>query len=220
MNLTFDSTIDDWRLACDLLKWKPLGRAMNEMHHLNYSDDEWYNILEPSDKKTLKDFCEFMAKSLMRPSIKPLKIAGTNSIEAGIFIALKTALRNSGVNIDKLRPSTPINPDSFDILYAFCLIAPEKLPALEYESHPFWGKIFATFLWLVFIPILLFIPCTIFDAFFDTIIAPYLFLSAVFGAIMCFLLSKLTPYQIYTGELKTVGDLCRVVASNSKRNLL
>ncbi len=212
MVLTFDSSVEDWRWACDLVKCKPLGRAMNEIYHLNYSDDEWFNALEPSDEKKLKDVCELMAKTAIRPSIKPLKIAGVNSVEAGVFIALRTALRDKGINIDKLRPSTPIHPDSFDILYAFCLIAPEKLPEIDYESHPFWGKIFAAFLWLVLIPILLLIPCAIFDTFFDTITTPYLFLSAAFGAIMCFLLSKLTPYQIYTGELKTVGDLCRVVA--------
>ncbi len=214
MTLTSDSVVEDWRWACDLVKWKPLGRAMNEIYHLNYSDDEWFKALEPSDEKTLKDVCELMAKTAMRPSIKPLKIAGVNSIEAGVFIALRTALKDKGINIDKLRPSTPINPDSFDILYAFCLIAPEKLPEIDYESHPFWGKVFTTFFCLIPLSLLLSIPCAIFDTFFDTFMVPYLLLPAAFGAIMSFLLSKLTPYKIYTGELKTVGDLCRVVAAD------
>ena len=55
--LNFDSSIDDWRNANDLLGWKELSIVLNEGFNISATEEEWKNVLTPSSKKTLKDVC-------------------------------------------------------------------------------------------------------------------------------------------------------------------
>ncbi len=62
MVLSFDSTIDDWQYACDLLNWKPLGHALNKQWGMSLKDEEWHSILVPARKHTLRELCEVIAR--------------------------------------------------------------------------------------------------------------------------------------------------------------
>jgi hypothetical protein len=67
--LTFDSSIADWRFACDLVGWRGLARALNEEWGMSLSLREWREILEPHDKRTLRILCETISR---KPVIETL----------------------------------------------------------------------------------------------------------------------------------------------------
>src|ERR1035441_723476 len=69
--LDFDSTIQGWREACDLLGWRKLAKAMNDWFKMDFSDDQWYAVLEPAKAKKLRGVCELLATKVTRIEIKP-----------------------------------------------------------------------------------------------------------------------------------------------------
>ena len=108
VDLTFTSTIGDWRQACDLLSWRPLGRALNKWFDMDLPDSAWRAVLDPSDKHTLREVCELIAAHAQRPVSRPARIAGVECKAAGTFLVLRTMLRHAGVPVADLRPSTPL----------------------------------------------------------------------------------------------------------------
>ena len=44
-SLDFESTVSEWRDACDLLGWRRIMRSLNQEFGLDYSDDEWQAVL-------------------------------------------------------------------------------------------------------------------------------------------------------------------------------
>ncbi|QDT94832.1 hypothetical protein [Gimesia aquarii] len=55
IDLTFDSTVADWRDAMDYLHAKQLGRGLNVSWALSLPDAAWRNVLTPEREKTLRD---------------------------------------------------------------------------------------------------------------------------------------------------------------------
>src|SRR5918999_618718 len=108
VDLTFTSTIGEWRRACDLLSWRPLGRALNKWFDIALPDSAWRVVLHPSDKHTLRDVCELIAAHAQRPISRPARIAGVECEAAGAFLVLRTMLRHAGVPVSDVRPSTPL----------------------------------------------------------------------------------------------------------------
>ena len=108
VELTFTSTIEDWRQACDLLRWRPLGRALNEWFDIRLPDAAWRAVLDPSDKHTLREVCELIAAHAQRPVSQPARLGGVECRAAGTFLVLRTMLRHAGVPVADLRPSTPL----------------------------------------------------------------------------------------------------------------
>lgn len=108
VDLTFASTVRDWRQACDLLSWRPLGRALNGWFDMELPDSAWRAVLDPSDKHTLREVCALIAAHAQRPVSRPARIAGIECSAAGTFLVLRTLLRNAGVPVADLKPSTPL----------------------------------------------------------------------------------------------------------------
>lgn len=59
--LNFDTTVSEWREACDLVGWRQLAGLLNEFWDLDIPLDEWKHVLEPAEKRTLRDVCELLA---------------------------------------------------------------------------------------------------------------------------------------------------------------
>jgi len=104
--LTFDSTIDEWREACDLLGWRRLAKAMNDWFKTGFSDEQWKAVLEPAKKQKLRGVCELMATKAKRIEIKPF---GNRCVNAGVFLTIRSLLNSTGVQ-EKIKPSTQIAP--------------------------------------------------------------------------------------------------------------
>jgi len=108
--LTIDSTVQDWRLAVDLLEWKELGRYLNIEFQINISDDTWYSILEPANVMTMLEVCDLISNNARFEVISPVKLLGNECISAAIFRFIKTNFAKRGMDTTDLKPSSKIEP--------------------------------------------------------------------------------------------------------------
>ncbi|KGO85544.1 hypothetical protein [Flavobacterium suncheonense] len=104
--LSFNSTIDDWRDANDLLPWLPLSKFLNEEFQISVTEEEWKSVLTPSSVRTLKDVCELISKYSSKQNIQPIKLFGQECLSAAVFLTLKKYLAKRHVDVSEIRPST------------------------------------------------------------------------------------------------------------------
>ncbi len=133
--LTFDTTLDEWREACDLLPWRELGEGLNEIWGIAVSPTEWKAVLEPGQTKRLSDVCEFLAERVLRPEIRPADLLGRPCITAGAFLTIRSLLHRAGAEIDEIAPSTPLAPYTRRYARVFLTeistLAPGALPPVK-----------------------------------------------------------------------------------------
>ena len=158
VDLTFETTVKDWRIACDLPPGDDLWIALNGWFEVFISPLDWIPILEPSATATLGGVCELLASRAKMPDIKPFSLCGTECLSAGAFLTIRTALAREGVPVEGVRPSTPIEPLARSNLYAFSKalgrIAPDALPAPEVVEYRLAYRIGSWFLFGGFILLL------------------------------------------------------------------
>lgn len=109
-NLTFETTIFDWRDICDLVETNELWKYLNYYFHLQASRETWKEILEPEDQRTLGDLCRFVSDMVEREVIEPIKIMGNYCGTAAIFKSLKRRLADRGLDVTDIRPSSRLEP--------------------------------------------------------------------------------------------------------------
>jgi hypothetical protein len=139
VDLTFTSTITQWRQACDLVGTHPLGRALNRWFGVAASDKEWRAVLTPPDRATLNDVCKLIvAKGATRPAARPARVAGVECSTAGAFLTLRALLAHESVHAHTLRPSTPLSalgrPALESLIGAMGKLAPGILPVPRIPS--------------------------------------------------------------------------------------
>jgi hypothetical protein len=134
-DLTFDTTIEDWRTACDLLPAKELGHALNVWFGVYFSDIDWMATLEPAKTATLGGVCELVASNAKMPDIKEFPVFGTECLSAGVFLTIRTALAKEGVPVEGICPSTALEPIARKhlgpLIQTVGSIAPDVLPVPE-----------------------------------------------------------------------------------------
>lgn len=208
--LTFNSTIQEWRQACDLLGWRELAKAVNDWFQTDFSDEQWKAVLEPAKQKKLSDVCELLATRAKRLEIKPF---GNRCVNAGIFLTIRSLLKRAGVQ-ETIKPSTPIAPFFRNNLVQFLSevgkIEPGALPTVKIHE-PFYNySIWAFLLGLVI--------CGI-GSFFSpllTIIGVF-FTGSAFAAI--WMAAKSRPKKVEFGSIKTFRDLTLLIANARKERL-
>ncbi|HEX6987607.1 MAG TPA: hypothetical protein VF170_19665 [Planctomycetaceae bacterium] len=162
--LSFDSTIRDWRLACDLVPSRELGRAMNKVWEIDRRDDEWQAVLEPAKERRLEDVCRLIAETARIPRVKPARIAGAECAPAAAFLAVRDLLAATGADIDEIAPSTPLAEYTRRFLGTFLRaggLAPGALPTVTYrppvvEDIACWTALSLMLLLLASMPVLLY----------------------------------------------------------------
>jgi hypothetical protein len=99
-----------WELrdAQDLVPWDEYAEFLNQEFRIEVPIKKWKTILNPDDKQTLGDLCDFLSTVAEKEIIKPIKRLGGECLSAAIFLTLKRNLKNKGVNVKDLRPSTSI----------------------------------------------------------------------------------------------------------------
>lgn len=144
-DLTFDTTISDWRDFCDLVPTTELWQYLNYYFHLEVDGQSWMEVLEPDDKKTLGDLCKFVADRAEKQIIEPIKIMGGYCTTAAIFKSLKKRLKDRGMDVSDIRPSSQLEP--LVKKYRSVLIEevnqfdPSVLPPIDYKTNwvYLWG---------------------------------------------------------------------------------
>ncbi|AGA25037.1 hypothetical protein [Singulisphaera acidiphila] len=138
IELTFETTIDEWRAACDLLECQYLGRGLDTQWKLDRSSEVWCTVLEPAKERTLRELCEFIALTARRPVIEPVIVLGRKCLAASAFFVIRSMLRNAGADVDSVTPSTPLDQYTRRHLGVFLgsisKLAPGALPNVKLDT--------------------------------------------------------------------------------------
>ena len=213
MQLSRASTIAEWREACDLLPWRELATAYNQLFQIECSPPEWKTVLVPAKERTLGDVCELLACHARIPRVREVKIFGAECLHAGAILTIRALLQEAGANCREITPSTPIAGYARRYFQVFLgpisWLAPGALPPVKTVSLGYdlaiAGMIFALVMalagaflsefflsaWLIFAGISLFVFCC---------------------ALTWFVAETLTRVEF--GELKTFRDLASAIAGH------
>ncbi len=140
IDIKFSTTISEWRIACDLLGWRGLGRALDKEWDIGASDSQWKELLEPADKRSLGDLCKFIATTTKkkRDVAQPIVLLGSSCLTASTFFAIRYYLARAGADVSNLRPTSLVGPYISNHLEVFlgpiAQLAPEKLPLVEIDA--------------------------------------------------------------------------------------
>ena len=136
--LGFDTTVNDWRDACDLVGWHELGRALNTTWNINRSDAEWFAVLEPAGVRRLEGVCQWIASQTHRPRVRPARLLGKSCGPAGAFLTVRSLLHEAGEPVGGLRPATPLAPYARRHAHLFlgpiARLAPGALPPVQIQT--------------------------------------------------------------------------------------
>jgi hypothetical protein len=215
-SLTFDSTVEEWRDACDLLGWRELGRAHNEFWGSRCPDDQWQAVLEPAREKRLADVCTFVASRARRPRIRPARLFGRTCRAAGAFLTVRSLLGEAGALAEGIAPSTPLAPYTRQycgvFLTAISRLAPGELPPVRIHT-----PVYAAAIWGMFAGLACFVAglcaslvglrgCSL--LFTGAGAAVFL----VFYSLSWIAACAMLPASVEFGELRTFRDLAMVLA--------
>jgi hypothetical protein len=209
--LTFDSSIEDWRIACDLVEWRQLAVALNSQWDLTVPLMEWKEILTPPRVRKLRGVCEVLSTSSRPKKLVIPLVFGTPCPSVGVFFAVREFLERDGADVSQLAPSTLISKYSIEHFRVFeqdiSQLAPGVLPSIkilnpEYERASgllllamlsFFCSILVSF-WLSFLWI------------------PFLIVLLLSVAWIDHVARHSRPTSVTFGELRTIRDLCRSLA--------
>lgn len=145
--LTFDSSIADWRLACDLIGWRGLARALNEEWGMSLSMHEWREVLEPADKRTLRILCKTISRESVIEGLPQRGLLGCESPEGRTFRAVRAVLLRLGMPREGIRSATLVAPllagYGWRFLWPCLRFAPGALPALKHVGRFHRGLLIA-----------------------------------------------------------------------------
>jgi hypothetical protein len=138
-NLTFSTTIFDWRDTCDLVETNQLWQHLNFYFRLNIEKNAWMTVLDPEDDKTLKDLCKFIAYHANKPVITPIKLFDKDCLTASIFRTIKQKLQERGIDTTDIRPTSVLEPlwQKWGSTFAeeINLVSPNVLPPIDYKAN-------------------------------------------------------------------------------------
>ena len=108
ISLSHESTIAEWRDACDLLPWAKVAEAMNNYWSVSIPMDQWREALEPAKQRTLRGVCHLLAGHAKRPRIRSANLLGSNCVPAGAFLTIRSYLADAGTDVSDVGLSTPL----------------------------------------------------------------------------------------------------------------
>jgi len=155
-SLAFDTTVAEWREACDLLGWRDLGRGLDSIWGIEGPEAEWEATLEPEHEARLSDVCEFIARRATRPGIRAARLLGRTCVTAGAFLTIRSLLHAAGADARGIAPSTPLSPYTRRYSHVFLdpvsRLVPGALPPVRVATPVYdaaiWGCVIG---WLVLI---------------------------------------------------------------------
>jgi hypothetical protein len=147
VELSFETTVAEWRSACDLLPWWELAGALSVEWGVPCRREEWKAVLKPAKRRTLRDVCTLLARYAKIPQARPVAVLGSRCDAAGMFLTVRSLLQEAGADMTKIAPSTPL--DSYASRYCqvflgpISRLAPGALPPVRIHnpmhSSAVWG---------------------------------------------------------------------------------
>lgn len=210
--LTFATTVAEWRGACDLIAWRPLGRALNAHWQIHAPDDEWHLVLEPARQRTLLDVCRFISDRAQLPQLIQMGFLGARCSAATAFLGIRALLATVGYDSRSIRPRTELAPylrSAADIFTTFAArTAPGSLPPIRIETPAYDRTIFAF--------VLSVIGCLVAAGFHNVWLASTFAVLAAGAWIANSMCARyVLPRRVTFGNLKTFADYANTL---SQRN--
>lgn len=210
--LTLDSSIEDWRIACDLVGWRQLAAALNSQWNLVVPLSEWKELLTPPRIKKLRGVCELLSASSRPKEVVIPLVFGRPCPSVGVFFAVRELLERDGADVSQLSPSSLISTYSINHSRVFeqdiSQLAPGTLPAIKIINPEYERA--SGFLTLA---MLLFFCSAIASFWLSYLWIPFLIVVFVSAAWVNHVARHSHPTSVTFGELKTIRDLCRSLAS-------
>ena len=202
---TFETTLADWQEICDLVETTQLWKYLNYYFRLNLDKESWMTTLEPEDTKNLGDLCNFISSHADKEIIKPIKLFGSNCETAAIFKSLTEKLKDRGIDISDIRPSSQLEPlvkkYRSVLIEEINQIDPTVLPPINYKTNWVYKWGLRTFMTLVFVTLVL-----VYEE------SKWAWLTggiSLIGYIMTWIGAKLNPKQAGFADIQTLADLVR-----------
>ena len=108
VELSFGSSVAEWRDACDLLGTKKLAEALSDIWGLAIPPSEWQAVLEPAKLRTLRDVCGLIASQAQQTRMLNAGHFGSSCRSVGAFLAIRSLLLRAGADPSGIRPLLPI----------------------------------------------------------------------------------------------------------------
>ncbi|QDT84499.1 hypothetical protein [Gimesia chilikensis] len=214
--LTSESTVEEWREQMDLLDWRPLGQAENELWEINLPDEEWKQVLEPEDEKTLGGVCELIARHASAPVIREETFFGKPCRPASAFLTIQALLQEAGADVSEISPSTDLSAYSYQygrtFLYKIANLSPGTLPRPEILNGDSYRGADLSLLWMTgTLPFALMFSLGMRSPWFLLIPGMFFLMYLLFR----WELQRLGGKQLKFGELKTFRDLAELMAAEA-----
>jgi len=137
-DLTFETTIAEWRDICDLKDYMCLAKVYHEFFQLTTPLHELEDCLL-LEKTKLSRFCHYIADHASRQTVLPMMSLGQLCMTASIFKTLMAKLKLRGVDIQHIRPSSEFKPlfrkHGDVILEEVSKLAPGSLTKFDYVDN-------------------------------------------------------------------------------------
>lgn len=136
IELTFDSSVAEWRKSSLLPGTKRLGRGLNVFFGVNFTDSEWRSLLDPAKERRLLGVCDAIATNGTRRRVRPVRVLGSaDCVPAGAFLAIRSLLIEAGADRFKIKPSTRLDQYCDDYAAIFfdqiAVLAPGSVPCFR-----------------------------------------------------------------------------------------
>jgi len=209
--LSFDSTVQDWRLACDLVRWKPLAQALNEHWGIDVPLSTWATVLTPAKAKRLEGVCRLIADHTTIETVSAPVVFGRICVPAGVFYAVRELLERDGADVRQLRPSSALSGYAVDhfrtIAGPISQLAPGLLPTIKID-HPEYDRAS----WAMIICLIGLLASLAMVSW-----LPFLSIFFLLGSAACWLwmwhaARHTKPAAVTFGDLKTIRDVCVTLA--------
>lgn len=209
-----DTTISEWADIM-LVEWPwHISSMLETMFEIECSRSEWDGILLPRKSRTLREVCEFIARRAVVPVAEPVRVLGVRCEKAGMFVAVRRRMAQTGVDVSGLRPSTALQEFAFDGLpkvYKELTRLSPHLKSIAVPSYPsgVWHLLGAALLLLTSVGLGV-----------GMFIRPWpfaLLFILSFGSVVLLwwhsnVLSRRPPNSVFFRGLKTFRDLCELMA--------
>lgn len=137
--LTFETTVSDWRMICDLIEPVKLAKFYHDLFNLRTPLADLEQLLLDENSKTLSDFCKYIADNSEKTEIKPIISFGQKCLTASIYKSLMNKLNIQGIDTNDIRPSSKFIPLFDKYTDAFMgevnKLAPGSLTKFEYRDN-------------------------------------------------------------------------------------
>ena len=133
--LSLNTTVAEWREACDLVEWRELGRAYNAVFGIRCSGAQWEGVLEPAETMRLGAVCRLIARFANQSRVRPARLFGCTSTAAGAFLTIRSLLHRAGASATEISPSTRLasyaRHYADEFLGPISRLAPGSLPPVQ-----------------------------------------------------------------------------------------